>query len=180
MWLTRMCLAARNLHSRRRSAATVQDRAYACGCRFDLGNVVYAINGFQDPQSGRFIAWAWLQENGRHCEDEYSYSGCLTCPRELLIRYFCSAELLSWSWWWWCPCAGHAGFAYPMTRACMQKVAASMPYSPYQNIQYGPIYSKEALTVISMPSLLTCKLHGRLQNAHHHQHLWKQQCYWHC
>ena len=59
----------------------------SCICRFDLGTVVYAINGFRDPQSGRVIVWAWLQENGRHCEDEYSYSGCLTSARELLIRY---------------------------------------------------------------------------------------------
>ena len=59
----------------------------------DLGNVVYAINGFRDPQTDRVIVWAWLQENGRHCEDEYSYSGCLTCPRELLIR--CCMHVLS-------------------------------------------------------------------------------------
>ena len=62
-------------------------------CRLDLGQVVYAINGFRDPSSGRTMIWAWLQENGRLKEDEYSYSGCLTVPRELFIR--CAGTLCS-------------------------------------------------------------------------------------
>lgn len=54
-------------------------------CRLDLGQVAYAVNGMVDP-NGRVLVWAWLQENGRLKEDEYSYSGCLTLPRELSIR----------------------------------------------------------------------------------------------
>ena len=50
---------------------------------------MYAINSFRDPESGRWLVWAWLQENGRLKEDEYSYSGCLSMPRELFIRCAC-------------------------------------------------------------------------------------------
>ncbi|KAK9812554.1 hypothetical protein WJX73_008374 [Symbiochloris irregularis] len=53
--------------------------------RLDIGNVAYAVNSMRDQQ-GRTLLWAWLKENGRLPEDEYSYSGCESSPRELSFQ----------------------------------------------------------------------------------------------
>ena len=53
--------------------------------RFDLGEVLYAVNSIKDNK-GRQILWGWLQEGDRD-DHGYSYSGCQSLPRELLLLW---------------------------------------------------------------------------------------------
>lgn len=53
-------------------------------CRFDSGEVLYAVNTFKDAQD-RQILFAWLQE-GERDDHGYSYSGCQSLPRQLMLR----------------------------------------------------------------------------------------------
>lgn len=60
-------------------------------CRLDIGEVLYAVNSFKDAH-GRQILFGWLQE-GERDDHGYSYAGCESVPRELLLR--CVLEALN-------------------------------------------------------------------------------------